>query len=136
MVLCLSSPGRVTITSVEPIHPRGGLTVQAFAVRPNPSIATPPGGMVGDDRTTLWRLGFAKGHHVVTTACGSPGSGKGVELAVQATRPGPEDAASDAWRISWRSATSSGSVDFPLAVELCGEKTAAAPACERLDPLR
>jgi hypothetical protein len=135
MILCLSSPGRVIITSVEPVNPRGGLTVQAFAVRPNPSLATPPGGMVGDDRAKLWRDGFDKTHHVVTTACGGPDSGKGVELAVQATRPGPDDAASDAWRISWRSATSSGSLDFPLAVELCGEKSADAPACERLNPL-
>jgi hypothetical protein len=134
MLLCISEAGRVTITSVEPVKPQGDLTVQAFAVRPNPALADPPGGMVGDDRATLREAGFGSSH-VVTAVCGKPGSGKGVELAIQATRPGEEDASSDAWRISWKSTTTSGSFDFPLAVQLCGEKTANAPACQELNPL-
>ena len=135
MVLCLSEPGRVTITDVEPVHPQGGLRVDAFGVRPNPSLSDPPGAMLGDARGTLHEQGF--GHtHLVTIACGTPGSGKGVELGVQASRSGRADASSDAWRVTWKSATSSGSFTFPLAVELCAERSPDAPACSDLSPFQ
>jgi hypothetical protein len=135
MLLCLSEPGRVTITAVEPVHPQGGLSVEAFAVRPNPSLTEPVGAMLGDARGALRDQGFGD-THVVTTACGAQGSGKGVELGVEAIKPGHADASSDAWRISWKSATSSGSFTFPLAVQLCRGRNPDAPACSNLSPIQ
>lgn len=125
MVVCLSSPGRATITSVVPVDPVGGLRVQALAVRPN----SPE--QLGSDRKTLAALGF--GHsHVVDVAC-SVRAGAGYELALQLVKPTSAPASAAGWLIHYRSGGQAGTVTWPLGVVVCSERDPDAPACRRLE---
>jgi hypothetical protein len=130
MLMCVPGHGTATIVGVEPVSPTGGLHVQGFAVRPNP---IPTGGvLVGDFRGTLSDAGFGSDTSV-TVSCDS--HQVGVELAVQAARPGSQDASSSSWRVSYSAGGRTGSLVIPLAVQLCGERSPSAPECSGLSPL-
>ena len=129
MTVCLSAPGRVTITSVVPVHPVGRMQVQAFAVRPNPFRKNPPGTQLGDALGPLSAEGF--GHsHLVNVVCGSrPGW---YELGLQLVKPSGAPASAAGWLIRYRSGDKAGTLTIPLGVVLCSRSSASAPECKRL----
>lgn len=130
MFLCLSEPGRVRIASVRPLKPVGHITVERFAVRPNP-LAYHTGDMVGDSGKSLAQLGFS-GSHVMHILCGKSDVGHGYELALQLSRPTRRDVEAYGWVITYRSGGDVKKFTFPLAVGLC--TNTGARACKRLDP--
>lgn len=130
MTVCLSGPGRATITSVRPWKPVGRVIVQAFAVRPSPFMQDPPGMGLGDDTGPLSKFGFT-GSHVVDIACNSR-AGAAYELAIQVTKPTGRQVGAAGWVISYVSGGRRSQLTFPLAVKLCSGR-ADAPTCRRLD---
>jgi hypothetical protein len=128
LLLCVEGADRATITAVEPVNPTGGFRVEAFAVRPNPFSTQDD--MLGDRPSTLSELGIEQ-RHAVDVRCGS--SGVGMELDVQASRPGHQNASSDGWKVSYRSAWRRSSFVVRHAVQLCSGWTA---ACRDLNPYR
>jgi hypothetical protein len=131
MMLCVSKAGTARITSVQPVKPIGGLEVDDFSVRPNPLLHN--SSLIADARGSLKQNDFV-GSRAVTTSCGSPRSGKAVELAVQASRPTDADAASESWLINYTIDGQSKSLTYPMAVRICGERSPTAPACRKLSP--
>ena len=96
------------ILSVAPIDPTGGLTVTAFATRPNPFLAKPPGGgMLGESRRPLSAEGFRPGGVQQVAACEPPRADTEgyplapTELAVTFVRPGDKRAEDKALRIHY-----------------------------------
>ena len=129
MVVCVSSPGAVTITSVVPVHPVGRLRVQAFAVRPNPFLEKPRGTQLGDAPGPLSSAGF-KPSHRVDVVCGTrPGW---YELGLQLVKSSDEPASAAGWLIRDRSGDQEGKLTIPLGVVLCSQPSASASGCRRL----
>lgn len=130
MVVCASGPGAVTITSVTPVNPVGGIRVKAFAVRRNPNDEHPPQDQLGDDRRPLSAVGF--GHsHAVNTVCGAD-PGAGYELGLELVKPSPAPASAAGWQIRYRSGDGAGTMTFPFGMVLCSRLRADAPECRRL----
>ena len=129
MVVCVSSPGAVTITSVEPVHPVGRMRVQAFAVRPNPFLTKPRGTQLGDALGPLSASGF-KHSHRVDVVCGTrPGW---YELGLQLVKSSDEPASAAGWLVRYRSGDQEGKLTIPLGVVLCSQPSASAAGCRRL----
>ena len=129
VLVCVSEPGTATITSVEPVDPVGGLTVDDFAVRPNPWKAGVDA--VGAAHSDLEHLGFGTAK-TVDVPCGSPEIG--MELAIQASRPREENAASYGWKVTYSAQGDTGTFEIPVSVQLCGDGPAWKPDCAALSP--
>ena len=130
ILVCVSSPGAVTITSITPVRPIGQMRVQAFAVRPNPSLNTPPGDLVANAKGSLSRAHFGKSRRV-DAVCGSR-PGAGYEVGLQLVKLDAEPAATAGWLIRYRSGGQEGTLTVPLGVVLCSQPSAEAPECKRL----
>lgn len=132
ILVCLTRPGRVTITRVKPYRPEGDIVVQAYAVRRHDFRGT--GIFLGDSGRPLSRLpGF--GHdHVVDVQCGTQSHLAAYELGLQLTHPTRADVAAHGWIVYYRSRGHTGTVDVPFAVAVCSEPSANAPACRTLLP--
>ena len=130
ILVCVSSPGAVTITSIAPVRPIGQMRVQAFAVRPNPSLNTPPGDLVANAKGSLSRAHFGSSRRV-DAVCGSR-PGAGYELGLQLVKLDAEPAATAGWLIRYRSGGREGTLTVPLGVVLCSQPSADAPECKRL----
>lgn len=130
ITVCLTSPGRVTITQVTPYRPSGDIEVQAYAVRLNPYL-THSGTFLGDAAQPLSKLGF-KQDHVVDVVCGTrSGQALAYELALQLTHPTRTDVSAAGWAIHYRSQGHTGTVTVPYSVTVC-TGSVNAPACRRL----
>lgn len=127
--VCLTRPGKVTITGVEPIRPVGDIEVQAFAVRPNP-LAT-GADLLGSDRRTLAQSGF-DGSHTVDRVCKTNDGSTSFELGLQLTKPTQADVGAPGWTVSYRSGSHTGTLAVPLGITLCSEPSADAPACREV----
>lgn len=115
MIVCLDRPGRVHVTSVQPIKPTGGFTVARWVLRRSPWW-TGSGGVIGSERTTLAAAGY-RGGSVVDLACQAK-TGRGYELAVQVTRPATERARTVGFRLSYLAQGHTGTLDFPYTITL------------------
>ena len=115
--VCLSHPGRATITEVRPYHRDGELAVQTYAVRRNPYL-TGSGELYGGARSTLRAQGFSSGR-VVTAKCGMrDGEAVMFELGIQ-LRKHSTYASAAGWIVYWKSKTASGHFYVPVAIALC-----------------
>ena len=134
MLLCLTAPGRATISRVTPMDPIGHVEVVRFAVRPNPLIATPPADTLGSDFGSLADGGFTT-NATVDQACGDDKHGYGSELGLELVVPADENAVAHGWRIDYQADGDAGSTTFPLTVVLCStpDADADAPACHTLE---
>jgi hypothetical protein len=101
--------------------------VEAFAVRPNPSLEGAE--QLGEVRGSLSDAGFDSAAHEVDMACGD-GDGAGYELGVQIARTGPGIATSQGFEVAWGSGEATGTLFIPLAVLLCDAPTAFAKRCD------
>ncbi len=76
-LVCVDGPGTVTIDSMTPIDPAGGLTVTGFALRPSPtargldSTGELPDFFGSSSRPIDQVPGFGKGGRTATIRCGS-----------------------------------------------------------------
>jgi hypothetical protein len=125
ITVCLDRPGNVTVDSVRPKDPTGGLTVTDFALRPNP--AWHHHNMLGDQVGTLSDAGF-HGVRRVTLVCEAK-TGRSSELGLQVTKTGQGNGTSRSFIIRWHSRDRSGSLTVPFALVLCAGPTADTPAC-------
>ena len=125
ITVCLDRPGNVTVYSVRPKDPTGGLTVTDFALRPNP--AWHHHNMLGDQVGTLSDAWF-HGVRRVTLVCEAK-TGRSSELGLQVTKTGQGNGTSRSFIIRWHSRDRSGSLTVPFALVLCAGPTADTPAC-------
>lgn len=123
MPVCLSSPGSVTIDRVTATDAIGGLTVDAFAVRPLSA------NMFGAEQVTLATSGFGGTHEVTGSCSGTPG---GAELAVQLTKTSSGHARESGLAVSWHSGSRSGTTNIPAHIVLCQSANLDTPACKPL----
>jgi hypothetical protein len=83
--LCVSEPGQVTVTSIEPADPRGGLDVTDFSVVPR-----------GDDMAILGaaggRLRDEPSYHGTKTVTVPCSTSRGADLFLELYKPGDRDA--------------------------------------------
>lgn len=86
LVLCLDSPGSVTITSIEIDNPQGGLRVDAFGIRPNPALAKEY--FLGAEQRSLSTVpGFDLSQDQIIHGVCSDDRAESVELAIEVQKP-------------------------------------------------
>jgi hypothetical protein len=132
-VVCLTSPGTATVVAVQPREGTSNFAVEAFGVRPNPSLQGAD--QLGEFPGVLSDVGFDPAAHQVDVAC-SDRQGAGYELGVQIARTGPGIATSRGFEVAWESGEETGTVFIPLAVLLCDAPTAFAKRCDASTLLR
>jgi len=122
MFACLSKAGSVKVLKMAPVDPVG-LRVTGWAIRPNSGSDT------GTPRATLKDLGFPHGDRIGPNAICKPGSGHGVEFAVQVEKTTSREAGARAWRATYESGGQTKTFTWTLAVRLCNENSADAKPC-------
>lgn len=131
-VLCLNRPGTAVITGVSAERPSGGMRIDAFAIRPDP---TEVGGIgFGADRVDLITAGFEPGRPALISAvCDrQPGLAAGrkpatdqavaqhsVELGLQYSRHGVAPAIASGVIVTYRSGSKLRHLRIPFVVALC-----------------
>jgi len=120
MLICVTSPGRATITHVAIHGLVGNLRVDAFAVRPGQE------GQLGNLYQTLDKEGGGfnpNGPQVVTEVCPSDPTGGTVEnwaeLAVQVTRTSGDIAGGPGVDVTYEAGGAEGTYTVPFGIELC-----------------
>lgn len=131
MSICLTRPGKVTITGVKPVEPVGQVTVQAYAVRPNPSMRG--GEFLGGDQGTLSSHGFTKSH-LVDGVCRKNDGSTSYELGLQLTKPTSAATGVAGWDVAYRSEGHAAVLRLPFAVALCSG-VAWEPSCAKIHPV-
>jgi hypothetical protein len=119
--LCLDRPGTAIITGVSAERPSGGMSIDAFAIRPDP---TELGGVgLGSDSVDLITAGFdPKTPASVSAACHREGHTDGqwsVELGLQYSRHGVEPALASGVIVIYRSGSKVRHLRIPFVVALC-----------------
>jgi len=117
--VCLDKAGAVTVTGISPIRPHG-VRVIGYALRPNENWRPTPSPLgsafLGMDRRPLDRLGFNE--HTVDAVCHRK-TGSGYEPAVRVVKTTAGKATSAGWTISYTSHGNTGTLYWPLAIDLC-----------------
>jgi hypothetical protein len=126
IILCLREPGAATIEQVRLVDPTRGLSLDVFAVRPNPY---PSGGIsIGLARDDLLSLGLdPSGARIVDTTCPESDATAwtgGSELVFAVSYPAPVDAAtpptSPALDVTYAyGGADRGTLRIPFGVQLC-----------------
>jgi hypothetical protein len=126
-VICNADDGVVYIKDVMATDPTQNLTIDEFAVRPNPSLSgeTNLGGEPGE----LKQLGFTELSKAVNVACDPDSLGTGFELGIQVVRTGPGPARARGLEVAWASGGTSGVLHIPLSIVLCDNPTASIDRC-------
>jgi hypothetical protein len=122
--LCLTAPGKATVTSIHPLGGNSQLKPLAFAVRPMPQNS------VGAIRGPLTKLGFPV-DAIVTRTCTS---GAVDELGSTFIRTGPQDGTFSRLRIDYTSAGKDFSLFVPWGLKLCGPAKTTDEACGPVVP--
>jgi hypothetical protein len=126
--ICLDKPGKVEISSVTPVRPRG-LRVTGFAVRPNQNWKPTQGvrgAFLGEGRGPLQQFGFTS--RTVDVAC-QRNTPRGYELAVRLLKTTSGPAGASGWVVSYRASGRTGSLGIPFGLLLCPALSADAARC-------
>lgn len=123
VVLCTSGERGITVSSVRPVNPTGGMTVRAFSLRPRDPNS---GAMFGAEQMTLERAGFDPS---ATTVAGRCSKNAFSELGVELAR-GPGSGRTTALDIYYEGAGKQRFVRVPLSITLCSP-TDSTPHCQK-----
>lgn len=114
MMLCLSSAGRVEVSSVEPVNANGPLVVVDYGLRLNP---LPSGGrLIGGDYGSLSSLGV-RPDRIVDVVCSDVDA---FELVVELETSQGLNASADGWLVNYATSVGTGQTRVQLGVLLCG----------------
>ncbi|NRQ50765.1 hypothetical protein [Aeromicrobium stalagmiti] len=114
--VCVSGPGKVTIRSIAPIDPQGGLKVTDFSVvtrRDDAALLGASNGRLRDEPS------FQGGHTVTTTCPGEPYA----ELFVEVYKPGLADTGAHEFTITYDSDGDTRSTKLRFGFGLCTSNT-------------
>lgn len=124
IMLCVSEPGSVTVTDVAFSGAYGDVSIEAFAVRPNP--ATRHANLIGSTPTPLADIGdgfVVGGPQVIDAVCPTPEqfatSTSDDELAIQMSRSSGQLGGGSGLNITYDSAGQRRSYTVPYAFWLC-----------------
>jgi hypothetical protein len=127
ILVCLTQPGRATITAVRPVNPNGGLRVSRFAVRLNPYLTGKEG--LGGGDGSLSAHGFGR-DQVVEAKCGvRHGGAVADEIGLELSRPSSRDAAAAGLDIDYRLNGRRGRLWLTYALALCSDSSSGS-ACK------
>jgi len=124
IMLCISEPGSVTVTDVAFSGAYGDVSIEAFAVRPNP--ATQHANLIGSTSTPLADIGdgfVVGGPQVIDAVCPTPEqfatSTSDYELAIQISRSSGSLGGGSGLIITYDSSGQRRSYTVPYAFWLC-----------------
>ncbi|MFG1874267.1 hypothetical protein ACGFIV_05455 [Sphaerisporangium sp. NPDC049003] len=125
MPVCLDRPGTVMVTNVGFERPRGGIRLEAFALRPRYTPAY-SNGTGGGEPSTLRRKGIATGPQPITEVCPPPEEEipRFAELVVQVSRTGKATASGTALNLTYTSAGHVRTLRIPVELVICGQDKA------------
>lgn len=129
--LCVEGADQITITSVAPRQPTGGLTVRDFAIRTVP--ASPPGDAAfGEHKGSLGSLGVADLPRVVSTRCGAEVTSGATlsEAIIEFARTGDDVGDSQGLEFTYGEPGSHEPLFVPFRTVLCPTGQAAHPLCD------
>jgi hypothetical protein len=110
---CLSKPGQVTIRSIEPVEPRGGLTVTDFSVV---GVKNDGKAILGTSDRRLRLEPSYRGGTTVTAPCATDDY---VDVFVEVYKPGTEDAAAQDFIATYDSDGDRRTVPLHFGFSLC-----------------
>ncbi len=129
--VCLDKAGAVEVTGVEFENAAGGLSVQAFALRPFYRGFGEDGVGWGEPKS-LKRRGISTALRTVTQVCQADGSSRVEfsEVVLQTSRPGAVSASSSGFVITYSSGGSEGRFRVPFGITLCAPADKSLPLCQ------
>ncbi len=136
IILCLSEPARVVVEQVQPDRPTGGLSIDAFAIRPSPfrhgrealGDETVPLASIGDG-FVLGSGSVIDGRQDAGSVCPTAGYTNwvgGIELAVQVSKATSERADDQGLIVSYDIDGAPRSLTIPFQIVLCAVGSQAA----------
>lgn len=113
--ICLSEPGEVTITGVEPIEKRGGVSISDFSTTTFDRVGRKPSTEQGRIRD----LPYLQGPRTVTAAC-IEGAPNDTELVVEIHVPNPQgNGFVEGLRIHYVDGTDEKVTEVPMTIGTC-----------------